>query len=239
MAASSAWAIDAGSPFTDPTNARSKAKRSGARFGDFRHVYVQARNAPLPPPARPRGQSADPPSVRVCRNPQNLGALPPGERLHPPPRPERRSTFHLVHQPVADADLARQLLNVRLGGEKAVGAAFHDEAFTPLSDDHPAGLPSPVEDDHFDTRLIHFPGRGQARPPRAHAGDRHGHPRAAAVLRAISASALTSSASSFKEVVRSSWTPSRPASSRYITSTSYNTSTWSHTNPMGTMRNAR
>src|SRR2546426_2406642 len=156
-----------------------------------------------------------------------------------PPGPERRSPRDLIHQSTLDAELARQVLNVRLGGEEAVGAAFDDEAVVPVGDDHAAGLASRFKHDHVDTRATERPGGGQARQPRAHDRDRHVHPRAAAVARAISARAPTRSGSSFKEAVRSSRTPSRAASSRYITSTSYSTSTWSLTNPMGTMRNAR
>src|SRR6266550_5032382 len=162
-----------------------------------------------------------------------------GQRLQTSSRPQRCSSCHLVHQALLDPDLARQVLNVRLGGEEAVGAAFDDEAVVPLGYDHPTGLPSCVEHDHLGTRPTELPGGGQTRQPRAHDRDRHIHPRAAAVARAISASVSTSNGSSFKDGVRSSRTPSRAASSRYITSTSYNTSTWSLTNPMGTMRNAR
>src|SRR5438093_262709 len=104
-------------------------------------------------------------------------------------------------------------------------AAFDDEAVVPVGDDHAAGLASRVEHDHVGTRPTELPRSGQAREPRAHDRDRHVHPRAAAVARAISARAPTRSGSSFKDAVRSSRTPSRAASSRYITSTSYNTST--------------
>src|SRR2546428_8749109 len=162
-----------------------------------------------------------------------------GQRLQTSSSPQCRSPCDLVHQALFDADLARQVLDVRLGGEEAVGPPLHDEPVTPLGDDHPAGLPSRVEHDHVGPRVIQLPAGGQARQPGTHDSHRHVQPRAAAVSRTISASAPTSSGSSFKDVVRSSRTPSRSASSRYTTSTSYSTSTWSHTNPMGTMRNAR
>src|SRR5947208_3158249 len=149
------------------------------------------------------------------------------QRLEPPSRPHGRSARDLVHQPLPDADLARQLLNVRLGGEEAVGPAFHDEPVTPLGDDHPAGLPSRVEHDHVGPRMIQLPAGGQARQPGTHDSHRHVQPRPVAVLRAISASAPTSSGSSFKDVVRSSRTPTRPATWRYTTSTSTSTSGWS------------
>src|SRR5438093_10011180 len=179
------------------------------------------------------------PYVPITLNPQQLRRPALRQRLEPPTRPQRRSPRELVHYAIPDTDVARQLLNVRLCGEEAVGAAFHDESVASLGDDRPAGVPSRVEHDHVGTRLVELPGGGQARQPRAHHGDGHDHPRAAAVWCTISASPPTSSGSSFKEVVRSSRTPSRPASSRYTTSTSYSTSTWSHTNPIGTMRNAR
>src|SRR2546426_4572221 len=162
-----------------------------------------------------------------------------GQRLQTSSSPQCRSPCDLFPQALFDAALARQVLDVRLGGEEAVGPPLHDEPVTPLGDDHPAGLPSRVEHDHVGTCVIQLPAGGQARQPGTHDGHRHVQPRPVAVLRAISARAPTSSGSSFKDVVRSSRTPSRPASSRYTTSTSYSTSTWSHTNPMGTMRNAR
>src|ERR1041384_6115619 len=170
---------------------------------------------------------------------EQLRRAPLRKRLQTSPRPPGGSSRNLVHQALLDADLARQVLNIRLGGEEPVGASFDNETVVPLGDDHAAGPPSRVEHDHLGTRPTELPGGGQACQPRAHDRDRHVHPRAAAAARAMSARAPTSSGSSFKDVVRSSRTPSRPASSRYTTSTSYNTSTWSLTNPMGTMRNAR
>src|SRR3989442_5318017 len=163
----------------------------------------------------------------------------PGQRLKSWSSPRCRSPCALVREALIDADLARQVLDVRLGGEEAVGPPLHDDPVTPLGDDHPAGLPSRVEHDHVGPRVIQLPAGGQARQPGTHDSHRHVQPPAPAASRTISASAPTSSGSSFKDVVRSSRTPSRSASSRYTTSTSYSTSTWSHTNPMGTMRNAR
>src|SRR2546426_7543436 len=65
-----------------------------------------------------------------------------GQRLQTSSSPQCRSPCDLVHQALFDADLARQVLDVRLGGEEAVGPPLHDEPVTPLGDDHPAGLPS-------------------------------------------------------------------------------------------------
>src|SRR5258705_12183 len=99
------------------------------------------------------------------------------------------------------ASVSRDEAPVKESGQPA---AAYDEAIVPLGYDHPTGLPSGVEHDHLGTRPTELPGGGQARQPRAHDRDRHVHPRAAAVARAISASVSTSNGSSFKDGVRSS-----------------------------------
>src|ERR1041385_7505175 len=179
------------------------------------------------------------PYLYVVLNSQQFGRTSFRQRLELVARPEGRPTRNLAHEPVADPGLAREALNVRLGGKEAVRAALHDEAARSLGDGDAAGSPFRFEHDDLGTRARERPGRGQTREPRPHHRDRYSHPRPAAVLCASSATAPTSNGSSFSEGVRSSCTPSRCASSRYTTSTSYSTSTWSHTNPMGTMRNAR
>src|SRR5207247_11356306 len=108
-----------------------------------------------------------------------------------------------------------------------------------LRRDLATGPPRSLHEHHDDSALLEHPGGRPPGEPRAHHDAPHVHPRSAAAFRARPESASTSSASSFRDAVRSSWTPSRAASARYVTSTSYRISTWSHTNPNGTMRNAR
>src|SRR5213592_4380630 len=160
-------------------------------------------------------------------DPEQLGRAPLPERLEPVPGPEHRSLGERAHQPIADAELACQVLDVALRGEEAVRTTLDDEAVPAL------------RDDHVDSALLELPCGRQPGEPRAHHDAPHVHPRSAAAFRARPESASTSSGSSFRDAVRSSWTPSRAASARYVTSTSYRISTWSHTNPNGTMRNAR
>src|SRR5213593_1676003 len=179
------------------------------------------------------------PYVREALNPEQLRRPPLDEWLERAARPEPRPPGHLVHQSVPQGQLACERVDVRLGGEEPVGAALHDEPVTPLGDEHAAGTPPGIEDNHLGPRPLELPRGGQPRQPCPHHRDRHTHPRAAVVSCAISASAPMSRGSSFKDLVRSRWTPRRAASARYTTSTSYNTSTWSHTNPRGTRRTAR
>src|SRR2546427_277303 len=180
-----------------------------------------------------------PPSVRRDLDPEQVRRLPFREPFEPLAAPEQRSLGELVHEPVAHAELACQVLDVALRGEEAVRTTLDDEAVPALRDDHATGAPPGLQHDHVDSALLELPCGRQPGEPRAHHDARHVHPRSAAAFRARPESASTSSGSSFRDAVRSSWTSSRAASARYVTSTSYRISTWSHTNPNGTMRNAR
>src|SRR6266542_6304165 len=181
------------------------------------------------------------PYVRVAFDPEQRGRLSLREGRQRRAVPQHRPVRELIHQPVADPQIPGELLDVGLGGEKTVRAALNDEAIVPLGEDHAARAPLALEDDDFPARrgLPQLPRGREARQTRSHDDHRHIHPRSAAAVRAMSASAATKSGSSFNEPVRSRWTPSRVASARYTTSTSYSTSTWSHTNPMGVMRKSR
>src|SRR2546425_387124 len=152
------------------------------------------------------------------------------------PEQVRRLPFR---EPFAHAELACQVLDVALRGEEAVRTTLDDEAVPALSDDHATGAPPGLQHDHVDSGPMELPCGRQPGEPRAHHDARHVHPRSAAAFRTRPESASTSSGSSFRDAVRSSWTSSRAASARYVTSTSYRISTWSHTNPIGTMRDAR
>src|SRR2546425_627823 len=142
------------------------------------------------------------------------------EWLEPPPGPEARALGQLVHQPVSEPELAGQGLDVRVGGEKAIGAALHDEAVATLGDDDAAQAPLAFQHGHLDAGPRQLPRRRQAGEARPDHGDRQTQPRSAAVVRAICASAATSDGSSLRESVRSSWMPSRSAIARYAMSTS-------------------
>src|SRR6266568_1353519 len=190
------------------------------------------------------------PYVRMALNvdPEQLGGAPLGERLEPRAGPEHRPRRELVHEPVGDTELTRERGDIRLCGEEPVGATLHDEPVRTLRNGHAARPPPALEHDHVSPCLPQLPRRRQPGEPGPHDDDCQApapapapaptHPRSIAALRAIAASASTSRGSSLSDSVRSRWTPSRAASARYITSTSYKISTWSHTNPMGTMRTA-
>src|SRR5207247_966191 len=120
------------------------------------------------------------------------------------------------------------------GGDERLDEVRHAarEGLEPLTE--PA-LPGDLDPEQLGRApLPELPCGRQPGEPRAHHDAAHVHPRSAAAFRARPESASTSSGSSFRDAVRSSWTPSRAASARYVTSTSYRISTWSHTNPNGT-----
>src|ERR1041385_5395114 len=139
------------------------------------------------------------PYLYVVLNSQQFGRTSFRQRLELVARPEGRPTRNLAHEPVADPGLAREALNVRLGGKEAVRAALHDEAARSLGDGDAAGPPFRFAHDAPGTRARERPRRGQAREPRPHHRDRYSHPRPAAVLCASSATAPTSNGSSFSE----------------------------------------
>src|SRR5207253_9210413 len=163
--------------------------------------------------------------------------------------PQRRPAGELIDHASADAGVARQLLDVGLGGEESIGPTLDHEAVFPtrptgptgpLRHDHSAGPPHGVEHHDRRSRPRQLPCSREPREARSRDRHRgaHSHPRPAAVSWAISATAATSSGSSLSDAVRSRCTPKRPASAWYTMSTSYSTSTCSHTNLMGTIRNA-
>src|SRR3989441_12677479 len=163
-------------------------------------------------------------------------------------RPPRSTLFpyttlfrsQLIHQPVADAELARERGQIGRRREEPVRAPFHKESVPPLGHDHAPGPALALEHRHGHARLLEPPGRGEARDSGADDGNgRHRHPRSDAARRARSARHAMRRGSSFREAVRSRRIPSRAASARYSTSTSYSTSTWSHTKPIGTMSASR
>src|SRR5881296_2838672 len=131
------------------------------------------------------------PYVRSDLYTEQLRRPPLRQGLEPPAGPERRAGRHLIDQPIPDPDLARQLLDIRLRAEEAVRAAFHDEAVPSLGEGDAAGPPLGLEYQGIRARPRELPGRRQPRESRPHHGDGHTHPRAAAALCAISASAPT------------------------------------------------
>src|SRR2546427_717255 len=180
------------------------------RLGELRHT---AREAP---------ESAH---VRGYLDAEQLGGAAFGERLEPPAGPERRAPGQLGHQPIPEPELAGEGGNVAFAREESVGTALPQEAVAPLGQHDAARAPPPLQHDHFRSRPGQLPRGRQTGEAGADDDAPHAHPRSAAVRRARSASAATSNGSSFNESVRSSRTPSRSASPRYATSTSYSTST--------------
>src|SRR6266702_2782493 len=182
---------------------------------------------------------------RDARMVDDLLELPPGrhaQRGEEPRRAPRRDcenhTFRLVCRSAGHGEPAARgwrreggdplvrAHGAAQGGDERLDEVRHAarEALEPLSE---LALPGDLDPEQL------------GRAPLAHHDARHVHPRSAAAFRTRPESASTSSGSSFRDAVRSSWTSSRAASARYVTSTSYRISTWSHTNPNGTMRNAR
>src|SRR2546425_272106 len=229
---------------------------AGARPGYLAEAYVQARTAPGPAAAAPREEglhthghpAADAAKSRAWvlltnLDPDRRRRPPLGEWLESAPRPHRRAPRQLIHQPVGDAELARERGKIGLRREKPIRAPLHEEAVSPLGDDHAAGPPLALEQRHRHARPLELPGGGEPRDPGADDGDRrhgrHRHPRSDAARRARSARHAMRRGSSFSEAVRSRRMPSRAASARYSTSTSYRISTWSHTKPIGAMSASR
>src|SRR6266545_3293163 len=87
------------------------------------------------------------PYIRVAFDPEQRGRLSLAERRQRCAVPQHRPVRELIHQPVADPQLPGELLDVGLGGEKTVRAAFDDEAIAPLGEDHAARAPLALEDD--------------------------------------------------------------------------------------------
>src|SRR5438128_12487730 len=68
------------------------------------------------------------PYVRRDLDPEQVRRLPFREPFEPLAAPEQRSLGELVHEPVAHAELACQVLDVALRGEEAVRTTLDDEA---------------------------------------------------------------------------------------------------------------
>src|SRR3989441_10657816 len=81
------------------------------------------------------------PYVRRDLDPEQVRRLPFREPFEPLAAPEQRSLGELVHEPVAHADLACQVLDVALRSEEAVRTTLDDEAVPALRDDHATGAP--------------------------------------------------------------------------------------------------
>src|SRR6266540_2802238 len=141
-------------------------------------------------------------------------------------RPTPRSAGQLRDHPIRDPQLRREGRQVRFGSQKPVGATLHEESIAPLGDDHPPRAPFALEDRDVRARSRQVPGGGESGNPGANDDNpAHVQPRVRAAVRATSATAAARYASSLRESVRSSSTPSCPASSRYSTSMSYRIST--------------
>src|SRR2546426_5189157 len=82
------------------------------------------------------------PYVRRDLDPEQVRRLPFREPFEPLAAPEQRSLGELVHEPVAHADLACQVLDVALRSEEAVRTTLDDEAVPALRDDHATGAAS-------------------------------------------------------------------------------------------------
>src|SRR5205807_1591160 len=126
-----------------------------------------------------------------------------GERLEPVTGPERRAPGHLVHQPVAEPELAGESLNVAVGREESVGSALDEEPVASLGQNDATRAPLALEHDDLRPRPGQLPRGRQAGEAGPDDDARHTQPRSVAVRRARSASAATSSGSSFNESVRS------------------------------------
>src|SRR3989442_15937929 len=101
------------------------------------------------------------PYVRRYLDPEQVRRLPFREPFEPLAAPEQRSLGELVHQPIADAELACQVLDVALRGEEAVRTTLDDEAVPALRDDHPPGAPPGLQHNHVDSPLLHRPSAPQ------------------------------------------------------------------------------
>src|SRR2546422_5222073 len=97
------------------------------------------------------------PYVRRDLDPEQVRRLPFREPFEPLAAPEQRSLGELVHEPVAHAELACQVLDVALRGEEAVRTTLDDEAVPALRDDHATGAPPGLQHDHVDSALLELP----------------------------------------------------------------------------------
>src|SRR3989475_865013 len=201
--------------------------------------WSEPRDQRLHDHGHPAGEAAKPRAQVLPANldPEQRRRTPLGEWLESASRPYRRAPRQLIHEPVGDAELARERGKIGLRREEPIRAPLHDEAVSPLGDDHAAGPPLALEQRHRHARPLELPGGGEPRDASADDGDRrrgrHRHPRSDAARRARSARHAMRRGASFSEAVRPRRMPSRAASARYSTSTSYRISTWSHTKPIG------